>query len=145
MAKQSYLELNAHEKDWLAKNLSAVKGITQSTLGKDDPDWLQPGKLDQAYAAWYATHDRETEDPNPLINAFGMAFGEYLVREHQLSWVIVQEKDRAELAVHGEIGEILLFPPHLVAKRYEKGLVDFLEPLSLEIGQSIQKIRSLQD
>lgn len=145
MRKRTYLELNDHEKDWLSKNLSAVKGITQSTLGKDDPDWLQPGKLDQAYAAWYATHDLETEDPNPLINAFGMAFGEYLVREHQLNWVIVQEKDRAELAVHGESGEILLFPPNLVAKRYEKGMVDFLEPLSLEIGQSIQKIRSLQD
>ena len=143
--KKKYLELNQNERDWVEKNLTAVKGIVQSTLGADDPDWLRPKNLDVAYKTWYSNHQRGSEDPNPLINAFGIAFGEYLIDNLDLRWILVKEKRTTEIALHGEPGEILLFPPNLVAKRYQEGITDFFEPLSLEIEKQIKEVRQMHE
>jgi hypothetical protein len=143
--KQKILDLNQNEREWVHNNLTAVKGIVQSTLGGEEADWLNPIFLDQAYKAWYSNHKRGSEDPNPLINAFGIAFGEYLIRELGFEWKLVKEKRTTEIAVYGETGNIILFPPNLVAKRYEKGIVDFFEPLFSEIKNKVVEVRQLHD
>jgi hypothetical protein len=81
--------------------------------------------LDAAYLAWFKQHIRETEDPNPIINSFGLSFGQYLVDNLSLNWVVVSDEQGTEIAVHGQPGNILVFPPNLVAKRYVQGKTDF--------------------
>ena len=44
----------------------------------DAPDSLR--SLDAAFTAWLAQHDPKKEDPNPSINAFGIAFGQLLFK-----------------------------------------------------------------
>ena len=140
--ERQILDLNQGELEWVSNNLTAVKGIIQSTISKDDPEWLQPTFLDGAYKIWYSNHDRKSEDPNPMINAFGIAFGQYLVEKRDFEWKVITDQHGAELAVRGMPGEIVLFPTNLVAKRYEKGLVDFFVPLSEEIIVKIDEIRT---
>jgi hypothetical protein len=141
--KQKLLDLNQNEREWVSNNLKAVEGFVLNALGRDEADWLKPVYLDQAYKSWYSNHKRGSEDPNPLINAFGIAFGEYLNQKLGLEWKLVKEKRSTEIAVYGEPGKILLFPPNLVAKRYEKGIVDFFDPLFTEISKKVVEVRQL--
>jgi hypothetical protein len=52
-----------------------------------------PDAPDAAWAARLAGHARGQEDPNPYINAFGLAFGAYLVDRLGLAWKVVSDKD----------------------------------------------------
>jgi hypothetical protein len=54
---------------------------------------LGPDAPDAAWASWLAGHARGQEDSNPYINAFGLAFGAYLVDRLGLAWKVVSDKD----------------------------------------------------
>ena len=140
---QEILDLNQAEYEWLANNLAVAKRLVQNVIGKDETDWLRSDHLDEAYKVWYADHKRGEEDPNSLINAFGVAFGQFLVLELDLEWKLVRDERGTELAVYGEPGEILLFPPNLVAKRYVNGEFDFFLSLSQAISEDVIRVRRL--
>jgi hypothetical protein len=77
-----------------------------------------------------------------MINAFGIGFGQYLVDNNNLEWKIVQDEFGTEIAVYRTPGDILLFPPNLVAKRYEKEEIEFFVPLYNGIKKQIEEIHS---
>jgi hypothetical protein len=141
--EQEILELSQPEREWLARNLALVRDLVQGFAGKEEPRWLVPANLDQGYRSWHSVHKRGKEDPNPVINAFGIAFGQYLIDSLGLEWKLAKDKDSTELVVHGAVGEILLFPTNLVAKRYVSGQLDFFLPLSQSISEEVNRIRGL--
>jgi hypothetical protein len=89
-----------------------------------------------------AQHDAESEDPNPVINAFGIAFGQYLVDQLQMTWVVASDQHGTEMAVHGQPGDILVYPPNLVAKRYTARETVFFAALFTEFQSQIKIVRS---
>jgi tetratricopeptide (TPR) repeat protein len=140
---QKILDLNDDEREWVKNNLVAINGIVRSLTGEKDIVSLTPVYLDEAYKAWVATHTRGVDDPNPIINAFGVGFGQYLVDHQSLEWKIVKDDIGTEIAVFGAPGNILFFPPKLVAKRYEKEETNFFVPLYNAIIKQIGEIRKL--
>lgn len=133
-------EPNDAEREWIASNLVATRELVAEVVGgKSD---LEPAALDAAYAAWFANHDAEAEDPNPIINAFGIAFGQHLVDQLQLRWVVAADEQGAEMAVHGQPGDILVYPANLVAKRYTARATEFFAPLFVEMQAQITAVRS---
>jgi hypothetical protein len=138
---QQILELNQNERKWIQENLDAIQGLLLAMLGEQRPDWLTPAHLDEAYSAWHAAHNRGAEDPNPMINAFGIAFGQYLTGALGLEWKVVSDDLGTEIAVYGRPGDSLVFPANLVAKRFEKGETGFFEPLSVELKGRIEALR----
>jgi hypothetical protein len=130
---------NNAERAWIATNLASTRQLVAELSGASD---LEPSALDVAYATWFAQHDVESEDPNPIINAFGIAFGQYLVDQLQLKWVVASDEHGTEMAVHGQPGDILVYPPNLVAKRYSARETDFFAPLFCEMQQQIDAVRS---
>src|SRR4051794_15252064 len=85
-------------------------------------------ELDALWAARLAA-PQGVEDPNDLINAVGLAFGQRLVDDLGLRWVVVSDEFGTELATHAAPGDLLVFPANLVAKRWESRETGFLRPV----------------
>lgn len=139
---QKIIDLNNGEREWLNNNLTGIRGLVSSIIGLDDIDCLLPSYLEESYKVWFASHNRGVDDPNPMINAFGIGFGQYLVDNNNLEWKNLQDEFGTEIAVYRTPGDILLFPPNLVAKRYEKEEIEFFVPLYNGIKKQIEEIHS---
>jgi len=132
--------INKAEQVWIENNLTAVRSLITSLDGSDGA--ITPDALDRAYEAWFSGHRSDTEDPNPMINAFGIAFGRHLVDTLTLQWAIVKEQGRSDLAVVGQPGDIVVVPANLVAKRYTRGETGFFSALYQEMKATIATVRS---
>jgi hypothetical protein len=141
---------NEAESEWVKKNVDVAKALVAAHRG-DDVDAAVAAALpnladlDEAYAAWYegwqAQPPANREDPNPYINAVGMAFGQRFVDELGFRWAVVTDEHGTEIAVHGDPHDFLVFPPNLVAKRFERGETRFLEFLYTEIAGRVRELR----
>jgi hypothetical protein len=62
---------NDAEAEWVRMN---VMSIREAAGGESTP-----AQMDELYAGWFAEWaarpEKDREDPNPMINAFGLAFG----------------------------------------------------------------------
>jgi len=131
---------NNAERDWIVLNLAVTRELIADFNGGVSD--IQPSLLDSTFASWLSLHEPDTEDPNPVINAFGIAFGQYLVEQLQLSWTVASDKHGTEMAVHGQPGNILVYPLNLVAKRYTARETGFFVPLFREFQNQIETVRA---
>jgi hypothetical protein len=129
---------------WVESNLGVARALAAAYTGGEQEALPDVQLLDEIYAAWRAEWlqqaSGERDDPNVYINAIGLAFGQALVDELGLHWAVVSDEHGTEIAVHGQPGDILVFPPNLVAKRFETGETGFLAPVFNEI---VERVRSL--
>ena len=140
---QEILPLNESEKNWILSGIDRGEALINALLGESMSAEKLLAQLDSAYLKWYESDERKTEDPNPIINAFGLTFGQHLCDQCNLGWVVVRDENGTDIAVHGQIGDILLFPTNFVAKRYERSETGFFEPLYIEVCQKISTLREL--
>jgi hypothetical protein len=130
--------------EWVESNLGVARALVAAYTGREQEALPNVELLDEVYAAWRAEWLRqpsgERDDPNVYINAIGLAFGQALVDELGLQWAVVTDDYGTEIAVHGQPGDVLVFPPNLVAKRFETGETGFLAPVFNEI---VDRVRSL--
>ena len=133
-------EPNPAEQEWIDDNLRMAHGLVAHYLRVEVKPPADPESLDLAFRAWLSLW-REGEDPNPVINAFGVAFGQYVVENLDLQWAVVSDEHGTEIAVHGQPGDILMYPPNLVAKRFEKKETDFFEPIYHDLEKRLARLR----
>jgi Domain of unknown function (DUF3806) len=137
MTEQKIEPPNESELAWVQAHVDAVKDLT----GGD----TSVGTLDDVYARWYeewtGQADADREDPNSMINAVGLTFGQRLVEELDLEWAVVTDEHGTEIAVHGQPGDILVFPPNLVAKRFERGETRFLQAVYEGVAEQVTALR----
>ena len=138
--KQTLSAINDAERDWLDSNIAATSSLVAELAGAGAE--LTPASLDTAFAAWLDSHNPDQQDPNPIINAFGSAFGQYLADTLGLNWVVTSDEHGTEMAVHGQPGDILIFPPNLVAKRYVNRETGFFTPVYDALHEQVNTIRS---
>ncbi|MBT2585355.1 DUF3806 domain-containing protein [Arthrobacter sp. ISL-95] len=109
-------ELNGEHREFIAGCLGLADGA-----GVDLED---PGSVAEFYdlllGAWQSSPDGTT-DPEPYINAAGVAFGEHLVRTTPLRWVVAEDSTGRELAVHSERTNFFVYPLDAVQKRWVRG------------------------
>lgn len=87
--------------------------------------------------AWFDNTAPDRLDINGVVNAVGIVFGEHVRLSTGLSWVIATDDDGHELALHGNPGEMLIYPQNLVAKRFVAGTRGFVEPVFFELVESV--------
>ena len=125
------------ERDWVRANVELARDLTGGEL--------TPEALDAAYARWLeqwlTTPEDQRDDPNLYVNAFGLGFGQLLVDELGLEWAVVSDELGTEIAVHGQPGDVLVFPPNLVGKRLESGETGFFAPLFAAIRGRVTELR----
>ena len=140
---QKITDLSPSEQQWVADNIELAGEIAKTYgLAAEPGNRLDPEMLDTAWAAWLAGHDRGKEDPNQYVNAFGVAFGAYLVDRLGLEWKIVEDEYGTEMAVWGREGDILVFPPNLVGKRYVEGTTTFFADVAAKTEDSVTRVRA---
>ena len=81
---------------------------------------------------------------NAVINAIGIAFGQHLVDTLGFQWCAVSDSHGQELAVVAlpDTAKVLVFPPNLVAKRWESGTTDFLGYIYTGIKDDLDNFRT---
>jgi hypothetical protein len=131
------------ERAWITAQLGGAErfladyGSNRHTGGLD--------AYDHAWAAWLDRQSVDPEDPNSVINAVGVLFGQTLVDElEEFEWMIATDESGTDLAVFGlpGQGDVLIFPANLVAKRYETREVQFLQRVRDEIGARVEQLRA---
>jgi hypothetical protein len=128
-------ELNQAERAWIANLLAELQadgvGIERDALSR---------YFGQLRAGWFATRRRKRPDPNPIINRTGAGLGELLIHSLGLRWVVVTDEHGTEMAVHGDVGDIVLFPMNAVGKRW---VDDDRASLGAFIDQASQSVRDV--
>ena len=136
----------ASELDWVSSGVKLAESLAEDYGGAEPGSPLTLTALDTAYTnwlhAWHGTAPEERDDPNPYINGFGLAFGQALVDDGGLDWAVVTDKHGTEIAVHGQPGDLLVFPTNFVAKRFERGDTDFMQASFDEIRSQVQELRA---
>lgn len=97
--------------------------------------------FDRRLGAWIEAVAEEREDPNIPINRVGAAVGELLVRSAGLRWVVATDEYGTELAVHGQPGDILLYPMNAVAKRWTGDADGTIAQFLADARTSIARLR----
>jgi hypothetical protein len=64
-----------------------------------------------------------------MVHVVGLAFGQRLVDDLGMRWVVASDEYGTEMAVHHPLGDTLVYPANLVAKRWESRETGFLRPL----------------
>jgi hypothetical protein len=76
-----------------------------------------------------------------MINAFGAAFGEVFVDRLGMSWSVVTDENGCEMAVTGQPGDVIVFPPNFVAKRFVKKETGFFASHFHAMSEEIRRIQ----
>jgi hypothetical protein len=127
---------NAAEVRWLQQNLQRLREFA----GKPSDYRFSLTELDLVYRDW-CTDNVFGEDPNPMINAFGITFGQYFVDHLSMAWSVVTDAHGTEMAVTSQPGDIVVFPPNFVGKRYASKDNGFFEPGFAAMSKDIIALR----
>lgn len=135
-------QLTDKERDWVAQQCTAAS-LFVAAYSPDDADKpLSLACLDRAFSAWLGTQEKDVGLINLTINCVGAAFGQFLVDGLGFNWVVATDENGDGLAVLGYPGkgDVLIYPPNFVAKRWERGEGVFFEDSYKQISETVQNI-----
>jgi hypothetical protein len=138
--------LSDSERSWLDANMRVACSFVKLYAGLVHVEGVPaPEALDRAWTAWIAQWDATAaegrEDPNPIVNAVGVALGQHLVDSLALTWAVATDPYGTELAVHGDPGNVVVFPTNLVGKRFANRTTGFIAPLIEQLCADVRRIR----
>ncbi len=131
---------NEAELRWIAANLRRAVHLARDHGDPATSTEPSLAALDRAWVAECAELARAKGDPNPLIQAIGIAFGQRLVDRHGLEWVVATDALGTEMAVYGAKNELLVYPLNLVAKRWQRTEGAFLVALAEEMDAGVESL-----
>lgn len=135
--------LNDAEKRWMAGH--QMRALMLGRAHGDAATATAPSfaALDRAWVAEGALLRESGGDPNPLIQALGIALGQHLVDHHKLDWCVATDSFGTEVACYGKSGDVLVYPLNLVAKRWQRSEGSFLVALVKSMDEDIGMIQGL--
>lgn len=140
----TFQEPNKAEQQWIAEQMKAADQFVARHSSADADSPLTLSSLDRAFAAWMALGVTDNQATNEAINAVGIAFGSFLVREAGFSWVVATDDYGTELAVLALPGtaNVLVYPANFVAKRWERRQTNFLETCFHDIVAQTKSVQA---
>jgi Domain of unknown function (DUF3806) len=137
-------EPNEAEQQWVASCIAGVQQLVTTYSPSDIGTTLDAGILDRTYAGWFATKESNTDRINAVINSIGFALGQLLVEKSGFRWVVATDEygcEMAILALPGR-GDVLVYPPNLIVKRWQSGEKSFIEHLFQSISAQVRDVES---
>jgi hypothetical protein len=131
----------AHE-TWLREQLEAVKAFV-ADYGSNRADGV--AEVEHAWASWLDRQNVDPADPEPVINAVGVYFGQVVIEALTgFGWVVAEDEAGTDLAVFGlpGAGDVLIYPASVVAQRYESRDGFFLQSGRDEIVAEVRAIQA---
>lgn len=135
----SRLPFDEKERAWLQRTIATAQAVI-GQLVPDAVDTFDARVLDVAFARWLATSPAGASgsDVDSLIEAFGAAFGEHLVREYGMSWFVITDEYGAAKALCHPRGTTTAFPVESVRKRVEDRTTNFFWSISQTVKNQIE-------
>jgi hypothetical protein len=137
----SLMKLTADEQAWVEAQLQAAERfVADYSSGKAGSALAE---LDHAWASWLDRQNVDPEDPDSVINAVAVAFGQALIDTVDgFAWVTVYEDGDTDLGISGLPDlDVLIFPADMVAKEYEAKTQTFLERTRDRLAAEIADLR----
>jgi hypothetical protein len=127
--EQKIDDLTDKEQAWIDDQINGAAKLIEIMVPESAGKPMTLAILDQAFAAWLATGEADSQVINAVINQVGIVFGQFLVNGLGLRWVIATDKAGTDLAVYGlpGKGDVLVYPANHVAKRWERRETNFLQ------------------
>jgi hypothetical protein len=133
--------LRPGEIEWRDQQL-AVAGLLAQRYCGAPPDVVPSAQLlDDIVVGWLDDDDSRV-DVNVVVNAIGIAFGTHLAAATGLNWVIATDEHGSDLALHGQPGDIMVYPANAVAKRVVASERRFVVSLLGDMTRGIKERRA---
>jgi hypothetical protein len=133
-------DLNASEVKWLGQMQEGSRVLEQLYLGSSNglPDVKA---LDEVWTRWQSDTSPERPDPNTVVNALGLCFGQHLVDRLGFRWAVITDKYGTEMGLIAQPGDVTVFPANMTAKRLEDGAHPFFAELFSQIEARVRQLR----
>jgi len=128
--------LTAAEEEWRDNQLEIAGLLAARFGGASDVHGL-----DRVVAGWFED-DESRVDINTLVNAVGIAMGQHVAEATGLAWAIATDEHGSDLALHGQPGDILIYPANAAAKRVTAGERRFVAELVSQFVSGVQERRA---
>jgi hypothetical protein len=73
-----------------------------------------------------------------VITQIGLAFGQYVVDQAGLEWVVATGESGPEIALHRAQGDVLVYPTAMVAERWAAEQAGVLPPLARATVEAVR-------
>lgn len=145
LGSQTFEMPNDAEAAWLERNVARARyllvetecGNAESTISVD----LLDCAFERSVAAWSGYPANSRSDPNVIVNAIGIAFGQCCVDGLGFQWSVVSDDGGTEMAVTRRTGSIVVYPTSVVAKRFEQRAFGELAPLYDGIARQVALLK----
>lgn len=105
---------------------------------------LHPTQGSSIWVKWQSSGNQERPDPNTVVNALGLCFGQHLVDRLGFRWAVSTDEQGTEMGCIAQPGDITVFPANATAKRLEKEAKPFFAELFSEVDTRVRALRRQQ-
>lgn len=133
-------DLHQSEVSWLGQMQEAGRLLHEAYVGKLDtrPD-VQA--LDTLWIKWQSDQNPGRPDPNTVVNALGLCFGQQLVDRLGFRWAVITDEYGTEMGCIARPGDVTVFPANMTAKRLQNGARPFFGELFSQIEARVRALR----
>jgi hypothetical protein len=126
--------LSASELAWVR---STVAGLAEQDVLDHNIDDL--GRhYDELLTVWLRLREEDRPDPGTVITQIGLAFGQYIVDQAGLEWVVATGARGPEIALHRAQGDLFVYPTAMVADRWAAEEQGVLPPLARATVEAVR-------
>ncbi len=116
---------------------STVAGLAEQDVLDHNIDDL--GRhYDELLTVWLRLREADRPDPSTVITQIGLAFGQYVVDQAGLEWVVATGARGPEIALHRAQGDVLVYPTAMVAERWAAEEPGVLPPLARATVEAVR-------
>ena len=133
-------DFTSKDKAWLVESIQKARQLKNDYWEKPIPKEKEfmPHVLDEVFEQWMNDTSRTKKDAEYVINSFGAAFGQYLVDNYNMKWIIVTDDYGTDYSVIHKKWNIIAYPLSSVSKGIEQDKQNFFRSIELVIKQQIK-------
>lgn len=110
--------LRSYDKERIASQLERVRAIIGQHCENCCDHEFALERLDNAFRKWRTGRDLSAEDNVETMDAFGIAYGQFIADTYNLRWVAIPDERRSYALLGGE--EILVYPQNVATANHER-------------------------
>lgn len=110
--------LRSYDKERIESRIERVRRILGPAEQYDGDHEFALVRLDAGFRRWHAERDLTTNDSIETLDAFGIAYGQYIADTYDLRWVAISGERHAHALLGGE--DILVYPQNIATANHER-------------------------
>ncbi len=134
VVRPSIEPLSEAEVEWVR---TTVAGLAEQDVLDHNIDDL--GRhYDELLTVWLRLREADRPDPTTVITQIGLAFGQYVVDQAGLEWVVATGAAGPEIALYRAQGDLLVYPTAMVAERWAAETPGVLPPMARATVEAVR-------